>query len=229
MYQQALELNPLYAGAKEIAALYQDIIALHCQQGSLASALTFGEQVLAMLDPSLALHVEVLADVTFQLGLLCSQTHHHRKAIRYAQLAFQYMQQLRVKRPERMDLPQTVAFLGRTSVNIGTGYGGTANSLSLYATTLAYWRCGEALLSQVGAEDVAVPQDNIAGLKSSCLQQIGGRAFEQLWQASNPLYQEIQVWLSSPDTVPGPLLTALMAAACSSSPKKSQNARDKEQ
>lgn len=220
-YQQALALDPLYARAQETSALYQDIIALHCQQGSLANALAFGEQVLAARDPSFARDLEILADVTFQLGLLCLQTHRSRTAVHYGQLAFQYMQHLRVKKPSRASSPQTVAFLGRTCVNIGSGYGGTASSLSDYATILAYWRCGEELLSRAEAEDVLVPRDNIAGLKRLCMQQMGHGAFEQVWQESLPLYQEIQTVLVSPDEAGGPQLTRLLDAATTVSQHKS--------
>src|SRR5579884_441904 len=213
MYQQALTLTPLYAGAQETAALYRDIIALHWQQGSIASALTFGEQVLGTLTPSSAHDLEIFADVTFQLGLLCLQTHRSRTAIHYGQLAFQSMQRLRVKKPELSSSPQTVAFLGRTCVNIGSGYGGMASSRSDYATILAYWRCGEELLSRAEAEDVEVPRNNIAGLERITQQQMGKGAFELLWQESLPLYQEIQAVLTEPTSTGGPHLTALMEAA----------------
>lgn len=216
MYQQALALDPLYAGAQETSALYQDIIALHVQRGSLSEALAFGEQVLGTLDPSFARDLEILADVTFQLGLLCLQTHRSRTAVRYSQSAFQHMQHMRVKKPSRASSPQTVAFLGRTCVNIGSGYGGTASSRAHYATILAYWRCGEDLLTQAEAEDVVVPRDNIAGLKRLCIQQMGSGAFEQVWQASSPLYQEIQAVLASPDEIGGPLLSELLQAASTS-------------
>jgi tetratricopeptide (TPR) repeat protein len=221
-YQQALQLYPLYAGAQETSALYQDVIALHVQRGSLADALAFGEQVLGTLDSSFAHDLEILADMTFQLGLLCLQTHRSHTAVRYGQLAFQYMQGLRVKKPARASSPQTVAFLGRTCVNIGSGYGGTASTRAHYATILAYWRTGFDLLSQAEAEDVVVPRDNIAGLKRLCIQQMGNGAFEQVWQESLPLYQEIQAMLASPEEVRGPLLTALMDAASTSSQSQPQ-------
>jgi tetratricopeptide (TPR) repeat protein len=224
MYQQALTLDPLYAGAKETAALYQDIILLHWQQGSLSDALSFGAQVIDVLDPSSARDLEILADVTFQLGLLCSQTHHSRMAVHYGQVAFQYMQRLRVKKPELSSSPQTVAFLGRTCVNIGSGYGGTANCLSDYGTILAYWRTGEELLSRVGAEDVMVPRDNIAGLKRIAQQQMGAGAYALVEQESLPLYQEIQAALAEPALAPGPRLTALMEAATSVSLRTSRPA-----
>lgn len=220
MYQQALELDPLYAGEHETSALYQDILVLHMQRGNLTEALTFGEHLLDKLDPSSAHDLQILADVTFQLGLMCLQTHRYRTAIRYGQLAFQHMQHQRVKKAYRAFSPETVAFLGRTCVNIGSGYGGIASSLSHYATTLAYWRCGEDLLSQVEAEDVVVPRDNIAGLKRICIQQMGSNAFEQVWQASDPLYREIQATLVAPDEERGPLLTSLMQAV--SSPPQSK-------
>jgi tetratricopeptide (TPR) repeat protein len=220
-YQQALALDPLYAGAQETSALYQDIIALYWQQGSFADALAFGEQVQAQLDPSSAHDLEILADVTFQLGLLCLQTHRSRTAVRYGQLAFQHMQHLRVKKPSRASSPQTVAFLGRTCVNIGSGYGGTASSRAHYATILAYWRCGEDLLSQAEAEDVVVPRNNIAGLKRLCMQQMGRGAFEQVWQESLPLYQELAAVLASPAEACGPLLSGLVQVAATSSQRTS--------
>jgi tetratricopeptide (TPR) repeat protein len=219
VYQQALTLDPLYAGAQETAALYLDIITLHWQQGSVASALAFGEQVREALDPSFAHDLEILADVTFQLGLLCLQTHRSRMAVHYGQLAFQSMKRLRVKKPSCASSPQTVAFLGRTCVNIGSGYGGTASSLSDYAAILAYWRCGEELLSRAEAEDVVIPRDNIAGLKRLTQQQMSGGAFEQVWQESLPLYQEIQAVLTEPASAPGPHLTALMEEATTESPR----------
>ena len=166
-----------------------------------------------VLDPSLAHDLEILADVTFQLGLLCLRTHCSRTAIHYGHLAFQYMQRLRVKMPERSSSLQTIAFLGRTCVNIGSGYGGTVGSLSDYATILAYWRCGEELLSRAEAEDVVVPRDNIAGLKRITQQQMSSRAFEQIWQESLPLYQEIQAVFTEPTEGAGPHLTALMDEA----------------
>jgi tetratricopeptide (TPR) repeat protein len=220
MYQQALALDPLYAGARETSALYQDILLLYMQQGDLEQALSFGEDLLETLSPSSAHDLQILADVTFQLGLLCLQTHHYRTAIRYSQLAFQYTQQQQVKKAQRAYTPETLAFLGRTCVNIGSSYGGIANRFSHYATILAYWRCGETLLQQVEAEDVVVPQDNIAGLRRLCSQQMGENAFEQVWQASEPLYQELQAVLVSPDEARGPLLSELMQAA--SSPRRSK-------
>lgn len=220
-YQQALDLDPLYAGAQETSALYQDIIALQWQQGSLADALAFGEQVLARLDPSSAYALEYLADVTFQLGLLCLQTHRYRTAVRYSQLAFQHMQQLRVKQLTEASSPQTMTFLGRTCVNIGSGYGGTASCLADYATILAYWRSGEELLGQTEAEDVVVPRNNIAGLKRLCVQQMGDGASERVWQESLSLHQEIQAVLVDPAQAYGPLLSELMKVVSTSSYRRS--------
>jgi tetratricopeptide (TPR) repeat protein len=232
MYQQALALDPLYAGAQETSALYQDILLLHIRRGALKEALAFGEDLLGKLHPSSAHDLQILADVTFQLGLLCLQTHRYRMAVRYGQLAFQYMQHLRVKKPSRAASPQTMAFLGRTCVNIGSGYGGVASSRTHYTTILAYWRCGENLLNQVEAEDVVVPRDNIAGLKRLCIQQMGRNAFEQVWQDSEALYQEIQAVLVSPEEEWGPLLSSLMQATSSpqSKPRKkhAQNGKSDE-
>ncbi len=209
----------------EIYGLYRELGRAYLEVGQVRSAehnyQPFGEQVQAQLDPSSAHDVEILADVTFQLGLLCLQTHRSRTAVRYGQLAFQYMQHLRVKKPSRASSPQTVAFLGRTCVNIGSGYGGTASSRAHYATILAYWRCGEELLSQAEAEDVVVPRDNIAGLKRLCMQQMGRGAFEQVWQESLSLYQELAAVLASPAEACGPLLSELVQVAATSSQRTS--------
>lgn len=222
-YQQALALDPLYAGVQETSALYRDIIALQWQQGSLADALAFGEEVQAQLDPSSAHDLEILANVTFQLGLLCLQTHRYRTAVRYSQLAFQRMQHLRVKQPAETSSPQTVAILGRNCVNIGSGYGGMANSRSDYASILAYWRSGEELLSQAEAEDVVVPRNNIAGLKRLCVQQMGDGAFERVWQESLSLHQEIAAVLIDPTQASGPRLSELMKVGSTSSQRKAHS------
>src|SRR5712692_1128356 len=212
MYQQALHLDARLSAPRERSALYQDILLLHIQRGDLDEARTFGEHTLKRLNPTEPEDLEILADLCFQLGLLSLQIEDYRSSITYGTRAYQY----RLKVAPRPLLPDDQAFLGRTFVNVGSGFAGIAGNLSHYVNALAYWRCGQALLEQIEAEDASVPQNNIGGLKQACIQQIGSQAFEQVWNVSEPIYQRLQSALTSRDDGWGPLLTSMMHPASTS-------------
>lgn len=212
-YQQALEMFPLYAGPREISALHQAVLQFYLEQNDVEGAQAFGERTLALFAPSLGFSQEIRANIAFQLGLLCLQNHHSYQAIHYSLIAFVEMQQWRKNNAIDAFGAEPLAFLGRVCVNIGSGYGGIADSFARYATLLAYWRCGEYFLSQVEAEDVQVPRDNITGLQRICTLQIGPQGFASVQQASEPLYQELLAALNAPEKTPGPLLSTLLQGA----------------
>src|SRR5260370_14204557 len=160
-YQGARALEPLYASARARSALYQDILLLYQESGDLDGALSFGELVVKSLDSSDAEDQAILVDLWFQLGIVCLRAHDHRRSVQYSQQAYDAILRLRCGRASSELSSADQAFIGRTCVNLGSAFGGLADSLSTYARVLAYWRCGKQLLDQAGAQDVVVPQDNI--------------------------------------------------------------------
>lgn len=209
-YQQALEMFPLYAGPREISALHQAVLQFYVEQNDVEGAQAFGERTLALFDPSLGFSQKIRATVAFQLGLLCLQNQQSSQAIHYSLIALTEMQQWRKTHAIKAFETEPLAFLGRVCVNIGSGYGGIADSFAHYATLFAFWRCGECALNQVKAEDVQVPRDNITGLQRICTLQIGQEGFGLVQQTSEPLYQELESWLNAPEKTPGPLLSTLL-------------------
>jgi tetratricopeptide (TPR) repeat protein len=190
-YQEALSLELLYASTRQRSALYQDILLLYQENGDLDAALSFGELVVKSLDSPDAEERAILVELWFQLGIVCLRAHQYQESIHYSQQAYGTFQRNRRNTASTELSSADQAFIGRLFVNIGSAYGGLADSLSTYARVLAYWRCGKALLDQAGADDVVVPRDNIEGLRRVCTEQIGAGAYGQLLQASEPLYQRL--------------------------------------
>jgi tetratricopeptide (TPR) repeat protein len=206
-YQEALSLESLYMSTRQRSALYQDILSLYLENDDLEGALAFGEGVVEDLDSSDAEERTILIETWFQLGIVCLRSHDHRRSVRYSQQAYDLFQS------NQRDTAFTGlsiadrAFIGRLFVNIGSAYGGLADSLATYARVLAYWRCGKDLLQEAGAEDVIVPRDNIEGLQRVCIEQVGAGAYAQLWQASEPTYQRLLADLAPQEEGWGSLLT----------------------
>ena len=210
-YQEALSLEPLYASMRQRSALYQDILLLYQESGDLEAALSFGELVVKSLDASDVEDQAILVELWFQLGIVCLRAHDYQRSVHYSQRAYEAFQQLRRARASSELSIADRAFIGRTFVNLGSAFGGLANSLSTYARVLAYWRCGKAVLEEAGADDVVVPTDNIAGLRRVCTEQIGAGAYTQLLQASEPLYQRLLAGLAPQEEDRGPLLTSMLS------------------
>jgi tetratricopeptide (TPR) repeat protein len=210
-YQEALSLEPLYASTRERSALYQDILLLYQESGDLDGALSFGERVVSSLDASDAQDQAILVELWFQLGIVCLRAHQYQESIHYSQQAYDAFQQLRRGRASSELSSADQAFIGRVFVNIGSAYGGLADSLSTYARVLAYWRCGKQLLDQAGAQDVIVPRDNIEGLRQVCTEQVGAGAYMQLLRASEPLHQHLLDGLVPQGDGWGPLLTSMLS------------------
>ncbi len=210
-YQEALSLEPLYASTRQRSALYQDILLLYQESGDLDAALSFGELVVSSLDASDAEDQAILVELWFQLGIVCLRAHDYRQSVHYSQQAYDAFQQLRRARASSELSSADQAFIGRVFVNIGSAYGGLADSLSTYARVLAYWRCGKQLLDQAGAQDVIVPRDNIEGLRQVCTEQVGAGAYMQLLRASEPLHQHLLDGLVPQGDGWGPLLTSMLS------------------
>ncbi len=190
-YQEALSLEPMYASMRQRSALYQDTLLLYQESGDLDGALSFGERVVSSLDASDAEDQAILVELWFQLGIVCLRAHQYQESIHYSQQAYDTFQRNRRNTAYTKLSSADQAFIGRLFVNIGSACGGLADDLSTYARMLAYWRCGKHLLDQAGAQDVVVPQGNIAGLRRVCTEQIGAGAYAQLLQTSEPLYQRL--------------------------------------
>ena len=210
-YQEALSLEPLYASTRQRSALYQDILLLYQESGDLDAALSFGELVVSSLDASDAQDQAILVELWFQLGIVCLHAHDHQRSVHYSQQAYDAFQHLRRGRASSELSSADQAFLGRTFVNLGSAFGGLADSLSTYARVLAYWRCGKQLLDQAGTQDVIVPRDNIEGLRRVCTEQIGVGAYAWLLQASEPLYQRLLAGLAPQEAGWGALRTSVMS------------------
>ena len=192
MYQQALRLDVLYAGVREESALYQDILNLFLEQGDIEEARTFGEHALKRFDPADDDDRLALAEVLFQLGIICLQACDFANSLRHSLQSYEYFSQGGRSTVARLgDQEADLAFFGRLFVNIGSAYAGLAGSFENIVAALAYWRSGQMLLEQVGAPDVTVPRENIAGLKQVCGEQIGPGAFTSVWEASEPLCQQM--------------------------------------
>lgn len=210
-YQEVLSLEPLYASTRQRSALYQDILLLYQESGDLDAALSFGELVVSSLDASDAEDQAILVELWFQLGIVCLRAHDYRQSVHSSQQAYDAFQQLRRGRASSELSSADQAFIGRVFVNIGSAYGGLADSLSTYARVLAYWRCGKQLLDQAGAQDVIVPRDNIEGLRQVCTEQVGAGAYMQLLRASEPLHQHLLADLTPQEEAWGPLPTRGMS------------------
>ena len=210
-YQEALSLEPLYASTRERSALYQDILLLYQESGDLDGALSFGERVMSSLDASDAEDQAILVELWFQLGIVCLRAHQYQESIHYSQQAYDTFQRIRRNTASTELSSADQAFIGRLFVNTGSAFGGLADDLSTYARVLAYWRCGKHLLNQAGAQDVVVPQDNIAGLRRVCTEQIGAEAYAQLLQASEPQNLRLLAGLAPQEAGWGPLRTSVMS------------------
>jgi len=206
-YQEALSLESLYTSTRQRSAFYQDILNLYLENDDLEGALAFGECVVEVLDPSDAEERTILIETWFQLGIVCLRSHDHRRSVRYSQQAYDLFQSNQRERTSTRLSAADRAFIGRLFVNLGSAYGGLADSLATYARVLAYWRCGKNLLQEAGAEDVIVPRENIEGLRRVCIEQVGAGAYTQLWQASEPTYQRLLADLAPQEEGWGSLLT----------------------
>ncbi len=165
------------------------------------------ECVVEDLDSSDAEERTILIETWFQLGIVCLRSHDHRRSVRYSQQAYDLFQSNQRERASTRLSAADRAFIGRLFVNLGSAYGGLADSLATYARVLAYWRCGKNLLQEAGAEDVIVPRENIEGLRRVCIEQVGAGAYTQLWQASEPTYQRLLADLAPQEEGWGSLLT----------------------
>jgi tetratricopeptide (TPR) repeat protein len=191
MYQSALAFDSPFVRRLQRSSLYQDILNFYLAANALEDARAFGELILEKLDPTDNDDLQISIEIVFQLGVICLRAGDYTHSLHYSQQTHQQMQQIRCSNTASSPIANDLSLLGRLFVNLGSAYTGLPEGFSFLMIALAYWRRGQELLEQTGAEDVTVPHENIAGLKRLLNDQIGAGAFDFVWKESEPFYQQL--------------------------------------
>lgn len=192
-YQQALESDTEVVGNVDYASLFSPLLQLYADLGQVETALTVGQAWLEQLSPLDPEALQVFVELSFELGLLCSEWERHHDAVRTYKATYAAWHRLRTQVSEPDQTEEASAFIGKVLANIGMAY----LHEQAFVRAVAYLRGGADLLEQAHDEESAIPKQNLALLEAA-MQESG--IFQQLWQASEPLYAQLK---AGPATLPG--------------------------
>lgn len=171
-YEQALSSDGSAVGLLEHASLFAPLLQLYADLGQVDTALSGGQAWLEQSPPSDLEALHVLVELSFELGLWCSEWERHREAVRAYQASSAAWYRLRAQVGKAAQ-EGSFAFVGKRLANIGTAY---LHQQAL-REAVASLRCGQDLLDRDGDEVAAIPHQNLALLRQ--LLQDRGR-FEQV-------------------------------------------------
>jgi tetratricopeptide (TPR) repeat protein len=195
-YKLALEGVP--NSLEEMRSLDLVVLDLYRDLGALHLAVDFGERVLARGEPQTAQDFQFVSHVCFSLGITHSMAEAFAASLAFTQRSYHAFRRSRGLEPRSPLLPEAndIAFKGRVFVNLGTAYNGLARKASLerneqdwlrhVKAALAFWKHGEELLAQVGADDVSTPRGMLAMARGMFER---AESFETLMQASEHTFQ----------------------------------------
>lgn len=187
--------------------LYRDI-------GALQLAVDFGKELLEQSGhPETAQDFQFVSRVCFSLGIAHSMAEAYTASLSSTQKSYHAFQQCRALEPRSPLLSEgeDLAFRGRILVNLGTAFNGLARKASRerneqdwlrhVKAALSFWKHGEELLVQAGAEDVTIPREQLAIARGMFEQT---EAFERLMQASELTYQTLLLEMDMDETFEAP-------------------------
>ena len=197
-YKLALEGVP--SSLEEMRSLDLIVLDLYRDLGALQLAVEFGERVLARGEPQTAQDFQFVSHVCFSLGIAHSMAEAHVASLALTRRSYHAFRRSRSLEPRSPLLPEAndIAFRGRVFVNLGTAYNGLARKASLerneqdwlrhVKAALAFWKHGEELLGEAGADDVTIPREQLAIARGK-FERL--ETFELLLQASETIYQAL--------------------------------------
>lgn len=190
-YQQALSSDAQVVGMLEYASLFAPLLQLYADLGREDTALTTGYAWLEQLSPIDPEALHVFVELSFALGLLCSEWERHRDAVRAYKASYAAWYRLRARVGETAEV-MSFAFVGKLLANIGTTY----LHQQAFREAVAYLRSGQEILDREEDEEAAIPRQNLA-LLQQLLQDHG--QFERVWRESESLYTQLR---AGPTTLP---------------------------
>jgi tetratricopeptide (TPR) repeat protein len=191
-YQQAQQCDVAAVGLLEHASLFAPLLQLYADLGQVDTALTAGQAWLEQLSPTDPEALLVFVELSFELGLLCSEWERHPEAVRAYKASYAAWYRLRAQVDEAARAEESLAFVGKLLANIGTAY----LHQQAFREAVAYLRCGQELLDREGDEEASIPRQNLALLRQ-LLHDHG--QFEQAWRAGERLYAQLR---AGPTTLP---------------------------
>ena len=117
------------------------------------TALQVGQAWLEQLSPTDPEALHLFVELSFELGLLCSEWERHPEAVRAYKAAYAAWYRLRAQVGEPAREEGSFAFIGKVLANIGTAY----LHQQAFREAVAYLRCGQEILDREGDEEAVDP------------------------------------------------------------------------
>lgn len=206
-YGRALETYKLALGEgvpssmEELRDLDLVVLDLYRDLGSFQLAIDFGKRLLERGGPpQTAPDLRLVSRASFSLGMAHSMAGEYAAALSFTQKSYHAFRQSRLLEPRSPLLSEAedVVFRGHVFVNLGTAFNGLARRASLerneqdwlrhVKAALSFWKHGEELLAQAGAEDVTIPREQLAFARGMFEQ---AETFERLMRESEITYKAL--------------------------------------